>query len=277
MKTATTCFYALLLFLFLFPLSSFAQEKKMYYLTVTTAHRNFAVENPKFDEWLALEKEYFEKVVKKNEFIIGHNVLNHYFTADNSEIIFVNVYENWDAIDKAWTKNQDLVKQAWPDENARKAFFEKRNKYYVPNHSDEIYVTYGDRKGLAKAPEKPMVYYVRKSIFATPKDGTGKEFDECNKELFDNLAMKNDVLKAYYAYNHAWGSNNMEFVEVFVVDALGDLEKAWDKDDELFKAKWKDEKAREAFSKKYDKYFTGQHADYVYRSVPELLKMVSKK
>ena len=277
MKTATTCLYALFLFLFLFPLSSFAQEKKMYYLTVTTAHRNFGAENAKAEEWLALEKEYFEKIINKNEFIVGYNVLNHYFTADNSEIIFVNVYENWDAIDKAWTRSQDLVKQAWPDEKARKAFYEKRNKYYVPNHSDEIYVTYGDRKVIVKAPDKPMVYYVRKSIFATPKDGTDKEFDECNKELFDNLTMKNDILKGYFAYNHAWGSNNMEFVEVFVVESLGDLEKAWDKDDELFKAKWKDDKAKEGFAKKCDKYFTGQHGDYIYRSVPELYKMVQKK
>ena len=44
----------------------------MYYLTVTTAHRNFAAENAKAEEWLALEKEYFEKIINKNEFIVGY-------------------------------------------------------------------------------------------------------------------------------------------------------------------------------------------------------------
>ncbi|MGX7667498.1 hypothetical protein [Flavobacterium pedocola] len=280
MKTATTCLYALFFLLNLLPSLLSAQEKKenkMYYITVTKTHRDFAAENAKAEEWKALEKEYFDKVIKKNDLIKGYNVLNHYFTEDNSEIIFVNVYESWADIEKAWEKNQELVKQAWPDEKQGKAFFEKRNKYYAPNHSDEIYVSYGDRKLFAKAPDKPMVFYVRKSIFAGPKDGTEKEFNESQKEIYDNLILKNDILKAYFAYTHAWGSNNMEFVEVFAVDNLGDLEKAWEKDEELFKAKWKDEKAREAFSKKVDKYFTGQHGDYIYRSVPELFKMVQQK
>lgn len=276
MKTVHYKFFALILFFFLQQLSLLAQDK-MYYLTVTTTYRNFENKEGKYDDWLALEKEYLEKVIKKNEFILGYNVLNHYYTANNGEIVFVNVYESWDAIEKAWNKNQELVKQVWPDEKARKAFYEKRSKYYKPRHSDEIYVTYGDRKRMAKAPDKPMVYYVRKSIFDTPKDGTDKEFDDLSKQIFDNLTMKNDVVKAYYAYNHAWGSNNMEFVEVFVVDNLADVENAWKKDDELFKAKWKDEKGREEFNKKMNKYFTGQHGDFIYQSVPELYKQVVPK
>ncbi|UOK43488.1 MULTISPECIES: hypothetical protein [Flavobacterium] len=277
MKTVHYKFFALILLLFIQYSTLLAQETKKYYLTVTTMHRNFEHKEGKAEDWLALEKEYFDKVIKKNDLILATNVLNHYYTANNDEILFVFVYDSWDAIKKAWDKNEELVKQAWPDEKARKAYFEKRDKYYKPNHSDEIYSSHGNPKNFAKTPDKPMVYYVRKSELAMPKDGTDKEFDDLSKQVFDNLYMKNDVIKAYYPHKHAWGSNNLDFVEVFVVENLGDLENSWKKEEELFKAKWKDEKSQNEFEKKMGKYFTGQHGDYIYRSVPELIKVMVPK
>ena len=261
---------------FLFFLASgnvlLAQEEKTYYLTVTTMHWNTKIEKFSLDEWKKTEKEYFDKVVMKNEFIIGSNVVSHYFTADNTEIVFVSLYENWEAIEKAWARTQELTKQAWPDEKARTAFFDKRRSYYDNLHSDEIYVTVPGVKKMDKIADKQMVYYVRKSYFAYPKDGTAKEFDELNKQYVDAVTQKNEFIKAYYPYAHAWGSNSTDFVEVFVVESLGDLEKSFAKDDDLFKAQWKDDKKREEFDKKIGKYFTKTHSDYIYRSIVGLEK-----
>lgn len=266
----------LLLFLGLFPAGNFlfsqAEEPKPYYLTATTMHWNENLENFSQDEWKAAEKEYFDKVVMKNEFIKGANVVTHYFTADNTEIIFVYLYEKWEDIDKGWTRALELEKQAWPDEKARKAFFEKKGNFYSPHHSDEIYSTVPGSKQMAKIADKQMVYYVRKSKLAHPKDGTEKEFKDLYKQYLDAVTNKNEFLKAYYPYSHAWGANSNEFVEVYVVESLADIEKAFAKDEELFKTQWKDEKKRDEFDKKLARYFTKTHSDYIYRSVVGLQK-----
>src|SRR5258706_472805 len=107
------------------------------FLVVTRVHVNpkadFTV-----DQWKAHEKEYFEKVTSKNDLILGSNVLTHYYTNDNSELLFTSSYRSWDDIVKAQAKGAELAKAAWPDEAKRKAFFEKRNSFYTTEHSDEI-------------------------------------------------------------------------------------------------------------------------------------------
>ena len=246
--------------------SLIAQETKPHFLTVTTLHRNTSNPDLTKEDWLKVEKEYFDKVVVKNPLVLKHNMLTHFFTEDNTEIILVQLYESWEAIDKAWEKDNELIKAAWPDEKARKAFFEKRASFYADGHSDEIYTVMPYQKELSKIPDKQLIYYVRKSAFAAPKDGTEKEFGGLFKEVMDNLVNKNDLLKAYYSYQHAWGSKGGEFVEVFVYDSLGDVEKAWSKDDELAKAYWKEEAKMKEFDKKMNKYFSPTHGDYIYRN-----------
>jgi hypothetical protein len=253
-------------------LFSQAEETKPYYLTITTMHWNTSLDDFSQDDWKAVEKEYFDKVIMKNELIRGTNVVTHYFTADNTEIIFVKLYDNWDAIDKALERNQELAKQAWPDEKKRNAFFEKRSQYYDKHHSDEIYVTVPGAKLMPKIADKQMIYYLRKNYLAYPKDGSEKDFLALNKQLFDAVINKNEFIKAYYPYTHAWGDNSTEFVEVFVFESLGDIDKAFKRDDELFKAQWKDEKSQKEFDKKIGKYFTKTHSDYIYRSVVGLEK-----
>src|SRR5512133_4136914 len=100
--------------------SVIAQDRPQY-LTVTKLHRNLENKDITMDDWKALEKEYFDKVTAKNELIVGGTVLVHYFTADNTEIMFVNAYKSWEDIEKASLRNDELAKAAWPDEKAREA------------------------------------------------------------------------------------------------------------------------------------------------------------
>ncbi|NUY80670.1 hypothetical protein HUK80_07170 [Flavobacterium sp. MAH-1] len=270
MKTIKTILSMLLLALPTWP--AIAQEFKEQFVTSTKMHRNVTGENLTRAEWLSLEKEYFDKVISKNEFIVGHRVLMHYFTPDNTEFLVQSTYDSWEAIEKANTRTDDLVKKGWPDEKARKTFFEKRWKYYQPQHSDEIYSTMaGGRMPKAKS-DKPQIFYMRVNYWGTPKDGTQKEFDELNKQFVEAVFYKNDLIKGYMPLVHAWGADNMQYTEIFVVDAMCDLEKAIDKNDELFKAKWDTEAKRKEFETKFDKYFDGRHGDFIFQSVPELAK-----
>ena len=130
MKAIHYKFFGLFLLFLGMQFPAIAQEAVPRFLTVTTLHRNTSNPDLKKEDWLKIEKEYFDKVVMKNPFILRHNILTHFFTEDNTEILLVQVYENWEAIDKAWEKDNELAKAACSDEKARKAFFDKRRSFY---------------------------------------------------------------------------------------------------------------------------------------------------
>ena len=248
-----------------------AQERPMY-LTVTTMHWNPDNKDFKMDDWKALEKEYYDKVTTKNELIMSQTVLMHYFTADNSELLWVTGYSSWENIEKAKERSSELAKEAWPDEGKRKEFFAKRSAYYTRKHSDEIYSTMeGAKLPTVKATE-PLVYYVRKSHWAYPQDGNVEEAKALMNEYRENVINKNTYIRAYYPSRHAWGSDGRDFMEAFVVGSLGDLESSFEENQKLVKAHWPDEKQADEFFDKMDKYLDGWHADYIYRHVPELTK-----
>lgn len=241
-------------------------------LVVMTAHWNSHMEDFSMDKWLAVEKEYFDNVINKNEFIESSNVLMHYFTEDNSEIKFINVYSSWENIEKGAKRNGELAEAAWPDEDARNAFFKKQGDYYSSMHSDEIYSSVKGAKFMKEKATEPMVYYVRKSHLAFPEDGKTDEIAAMMDEYNTNVIAKNDIIKAYYPNRHYYGSDSRDFVEAFVVESLADVENALDKNGELTKEHWPDDEKRKEFFTKMGKYFTGWHADYLYTHVPELSK-----
>lgn len=243
-----------------------AQEKeKPVIITMTTLHRNPAV---KGKDWKASEQEYFDKITSKNDLIIGSELLTHYYTADNTEVVLVNVYKTWEDVEKASAVSDELVKKAWPDEKARKAFFDKYEGYYTPTHSDEIYqsITSIGEKQYEDVTKKPMIVYIRRSEMNLA--GRGKNAKEFNEKI----TLKDPYIKAYYPFRHLWGSNSTDFMEAFFYDSLSDLEKSNDKIDELIKATWPNEKDGDAFFDELEKSFTGKHSDYIYRNIPSLSK-----
>jgi hypothetical protein len=250
-------------------------QNEPQYLVVTRAHIN-----PKsgftLDQLKAHEAEYFEKVTKKNDLIVSTNVLVHYYTEDNSEILFASTYRTWDDIEKASTKNDELAKAAWPDETARKAFFKKQTSFYTSTHSDEIYSILGNVKQLDAA--APMqIFYIRTSHRIFPEDAKPNELKELMTEYITNVTLKNPLVKGYYPARHLWGSDGREVRETFVFNSLADLEKSSEEDEKLIKAHWPDEAKRKEFFAKVDKYFEQWHSDKIYRHVPELRKLMVTK
>lgn len=275
MKTTNRFFTVIMSALLLFCMTSFAQDetpKGPEYITVTTMHWNMDLEDFSMDDWKAVEKEYLDKVIMKNEHIIGASFFLHRYTADNTELVYVQSYANWEAIDKAGEREGELARAAWPDDDARSAFFKKRNAYYTDLHSDEIYATMSGAKIMSELATEDMICYVRKSHFAFPDSGSGKEFNELRNEALENVIHKNEFIKAYYPSAHAWGTDRTEFVEAFIVSSLADLEKMQERSGELFRAHWADEDARKAFGEKNSKYYTGVHGDYIYTLVAGLSK-----
>lgn len=240
------------------------------YVTVSTMHWNMDYKDFDMDTWKAVEKEYFNKVTLKNELVLSSGIYVHHFTPDNTELLSVNVYGSWEDIDKASARNMALVKEGWPDEAARKAYFAKRNAYYADEHSDEIYVSMPNAKSTNIADAK--ILFVRRGHFAFPEDGSAEEFNTIHKEYVDNVIGKNDYILGYYPHAHAWGSDRTEFTEAYFFNTVSDLENMFDKNTELYNAHWPDEAVRKARAEKAGKYFNGVHGDYIYDVVGELIK-----
>ena len=214
---------------------SFAQEnQRPEFVTVTTNHWNMDKEDGSYDEWKTLQKEFFDKVTSKNEYILGTGVYTHRFTADNTEIIFVQSFKDWEAMGKFGERNEELIMEAWPDEDERNAFFDKLDDYFTMEHSDEIYATMPNAKPLGDT-DKELVWLLRKSHFAYPKEGSQKDFMDTFTEYTQNVFHKNEVIKAYYPMAHAWGSDKTEFVEAFAVESLGDLDEMFKRNNEYLK------------------------------------------
>lgn len=274
MKTTNQLFAAMLTLLLLFSMSSaLAQDDaRPMYITVTKAHWNMDNEDFDMDTWKSVEKEYLEKVVMKNDFRVGASVYLHQMTPDNSEIIFVNVYNTWEDIVKANQKDDELAEEAWPDEAARNAFFDKQRAYYSPIHSDEIYYTMPMAKHIPEGNKKDLILYVRTNHWAFPKDYDGDEIKSLMEENFNVFIKDNALIKGYYPHRHAWGADSSQFMEAYFLESLGDLDKMFDGFSDLAKKKWPNEADRKARSEKIGKYFTPVHGDAVYKLVAELSK-----
>ncbi|GAA3597188.1 hypothetical protein Q4Q39_08680 [Flavivirga amylovorans] len=277
MKTTNRIFATVLtMLLLLSPTIIFAQEEEAperpEFIAVTTMHWNMDMEDFDMDTWKAIEKEFLEKVTMKNEFILGASTYLHLFTADNTELIYVQTFASWEDMGKFGARNAELIKEAWPDEAEREAFSKKRMAYYAHEHSDEIYAPMPGVKLMTEKPTKDMVTYVRKNHFSFPEDGTQEEFMALKKEGFDAVISKNEHIKAYYPHVHAWGSDRTEYLEAFFLDSMADLDKMYDRNAELMKEAFPDEEARKAKGKAWNNYFTGVHGDYLYTWVHDLSK-----
>ncbi|WP_142785074.1 hypothetical protein [Changchengzhania lutea] len=275
MKTTNQFFTAIVLTLLLFSTTIVAQDdapKIPEFITVTTNHWNMDKKDFKMSEWKAAEKEYLEKVTMKNEFILGSSMYLHNMTADNSEFLSVQTFATWEDMGKFGDRNAELEKAAWPDEAKRKVFLKNLNSYYANEHSDEIYAPIPGGKFMDERPTKDMVCYVKKSYFAFPEDGTNEEFKKLRMEGNATIVQKNQYVKAYYPNVHAWGSDKTEYIEAFYLDSLADLDKMFDRDDELMEEAFPDNEANRAKGKAWAKYFTGVHGDYVYTYIHDLSK-----
>ncbi len=275
MKTINQLFLAIAMMLLLFPVQFiYAQDASQApeYVTMTTMHWNMDNDDFDMDDWKSVEKEFMNKVTMKNDYVMAAGFYLHNISADNSELIYVQAYPNWNAIDLAAKKADELIKAGWPDEAKREAFFKKQTNFYEVRHSDEIYATMPFAKSLAIPAAKDMIVHLRVSHFAYPEDGSEEEFMKTFTEYHEHVTMKNDYIKAYYPMAHAYGSDKRQFVEATFLSSIDDINDMFDKDGELFDAHWSDEAAKKKMGELGGKYFTGFHSDAIYSVVPELRK-----
>lgn len=277
MKIVNSNIKGLFLIIFLTANLVFAQEQQQdqLFVKVKTMHWTMELDDFSMEEWKSVEQEYHEKVIMKNEYILSSTVLQHHFTGDSSEIMFIMVFSSWNNIDLAIERTNELVRAVWPDKTDREAFLKKQAKFYANHHSDEIYTTLAGAMQL-ETTDLPLMYYLRTSYLAFPDDGSDAEFQALLDEYNNEVTYNNEYYKAYYPQKHYYGSDRSEFIEIFCAETLASLEKGIAKQGELFRAHWTDDAAQEKYNGAFGKYLTGIHSDRIYSSVPELHKPIEE-
>jgi len=239
------------------------------YITVRTLH---GVEGSDLEEWRAVEEEYFDKVINKIDLLLSHEVLINYFDNNLSEVKIINVFNKWDDIEKIYNIRDDLIEKAWPNEDERKAFFEKQNSFYSNFHSDEIYTSTEFGKYLSpeikKVRKESFVFFEKTSILSDYEDDDSYKYYE---EYVENVIFKNPLIRAYHPYRHFWGADSREFIEMLVVDSMEDLEAVLKTNQDLLDKMVPDPLKRKEFLKIFEKAIEGQ-STAIYKNIPSLSK-----
>ncbi len=262
----------IMVYSFIFSLSINAQSNQNY-IKIKTLHKNLNFENASTNKWIEIERDYLENVLKKNEYILQRDVLTHYMTEDNTEVLFISIYKNWEDIEKAEKRNKELEDLYWNDKKKKEVHFNYLDNYFDNNQSDEIYITSPGKKVNASLTGKSIYYHMRVNHLSFPKDGAENEFIKLNNEFLEKSVYNNQYIKSYHPFVQFLGADKRKYVELTAVESLSDLENAFKEIDEfLYEPKNEDAASHTIFIANYFKYFTGFHADYIYMSVPELKK-----
>ncbi|MBU2949973.1 hypothetical protein KO493_04595 [Tamlana agarivorans] len=241
------------------------------YMTSTTLSWNQDNGDLDMDEWKAVEQEYLEKVTKKNEYILGSSFYKPQLSGNSGKLVVVRVYASWVAIEKAAERNQELEKDAWPNERHLKEFKKKQRSFYRHDHSDEIYSVLPIMKPVQDW-SKDMVCYVRTQYLTFPEDGKEDEVVGLLQENYDKLVKGNALIKGFFTYRHAWGANGSEIKNAYFLSSISDLEKLFESVPDLERKAWPGDHELKKHTEVVKKYFKNIHEDNVYTFVGGLSK-----
>lgn len=98
------------------------------------------VEGGSAKERESLFDEYHNKVIMENDKILSRKELRHYWSGSlgggKNPFIIITEFANIEDMVNRTSDGRKVSQKVWPDDDARSAFFEKRNKYLVPGHKD---------------------------------------------------------------------------------------------------------------------------------------------
>jgi len=247
------------------------EDFKPLYVTITKLHNTST--DIDLEEWKGIEQEFFDKITNKIDLIVGHEILINYNKKNETEVILINMYKSWDDIEKTKELRKQLIEKAWPNKEARYAFFEKQNKDFKYYYSNEIFISTSLAKYMNKEDKnkqkEPLLYYIIKNKLSD------YEYDDsldAYRNYIDNVTYKNPYIKAYLTYKHYVGSDSRDFFETYVVGSLTDLQKSLDKDRELFKKYIPNEIERKEFLEVYYEGIDDVSDVGIYMNIPSMSK-----
>jgi hypothetical protein len=99
-------------------------------------------------------------------------------------------------------------------------------------------------------------------------DFTIDQWKAHEKEYFDKVTQKNDLIVGTNVLMHHYTSDNSEMLFVTSYRTWADIEKADAKNEELVKAGWPDEAQRKTYFDKQRSFYTAEHSDEIRFMLP---------
>jgi hypothetical protein len=116
------------------------------------------------------------------------------------------------------------------------------------------------------------VYHVNTQYMVAGLDSVQRaERNAVLMEYFEKVEMKNPLILHSWTMGHFFTDDSRELVTVYEFADFVDIEKAYDKSDELARLAWPDAAKRAEFMKKMNSYFT-HHKDGIFSDLPKLKK-----
>lgn len=113
--------------------------------------------------------------------------------------------------------------------------------------------------------QKPVFITVTKMHFNL--DSNGSDWLKTEKEFFDKVTSKNDLIVGSHVVTHLYTEDNTEVKFVFIYNNWEDIEKSNSINQELINKAWPDEAKRKEFFDKQAGYYTKKHSDEIYQSM----------
>lgn len=95
-----------------------------------------------------------------------------------------------------------------------------------------------------------------------------KDWLATEKEYHEKVTMKNDLIAGSGFYTHYMSENNMELIMVTAYKTWEDIEKSGEVDSKLIEEGWPDEEKRKEFFDKKANYYSADHSDEIYATMP---------
>jgi ABC-type sulfate transport system substrate-binding protein len=111
------------------------------------------------------------------------------------------------------------------------------------------------------------LFHVQTLNFQMPEGGTWSEFDSLTTLVTKNVTNKQNKIVSQRILRHLWGSNSRQLIVITEYRKIEDLVSQDTESDALFAAAWSSDDQRRDFNKAYNKYWTSEHSDEIYREV----------
>ena len=115
---------------------------------------------------------------------------------------------------------------------------------------------------------KPMFLTATTLHWNSDSDVDFSDWLKTEQEYFDKVTSKNDLIVGSGFYTHYYTPDNSEIISVSVYATWEDIEKSSEVTNKLIEEGWPDEDARDAFFKKQSSYYSDDHSDEIYATMP---------
>ncbi len=238
---------------------------------VVTTSMYYLKFNPE-GSWAELTEMMEEEFTKMNQLdkeLVSLMVLGHRWSGSLNEIVQVAEWKSIADADKSTVNTGAMRRKARPNEDKRKAFYEKYGKYWKSKHTDlavEELVTSRIKRNNKRTTENTVVtvmeYYLKR--ISDVEGGSLEEREALFDEFFNKVIMKNDKILSRRELHHYWSGtlygDKRSFTVITEYANLEDADNISINAEAINKA-WPDEDDRKAFFQKRNKYLAWGHRD----------------